>query len=71
VDQVAEPVGQLVVGAGDQPLDGEVGVADPWTSRSSHQRTASIPYSAASAAGSAPDPDDRNCLAQAPPFRAG
>ena len=28
------------------------------TSRSSHQRTASVPYSAASAAGSAPEPDD-------------
>jgi hypothetical protein len=28
VDQVAEPVGEFIVGAADEPVNGEVGVSD-------------------------------------------
>jgi hypothetical protein len=52
VDQVAQAVGEFVVGAGDQRSTVTSVSPTRGTSRSSHQRTASAPYSAASAAGS-------------------
>lgn len=44
VDEVAEPVGEFVVSTAGEPAGSEVCVCTRGTSRSSHQRTASVPY---------------------------